>query len=151
LISTAEQRFERAATKQVESLIRSIRQADQEVVGAALVSGSSRVLPAIDAILKSHALIHTAEGELFRRVLENACEGCALRSARVPSKGIFAHAAIAPGTSESGVRARIAKLGKASGPPWAIDQKEAAMAAIVCLRSAKMLDAKAQRRGTQQA
>src|SRR5712691_293815 len=45
-----------------------------QVTACGLLLSSARPLPVLAAILASHALIHTAEGELFRDVLTYASE-----------------------------------------------------------------------------
>src|SRR5262249_45869106 len=39
---------------------------------AAVLAGAGRPLPALDAILRSHPLVHAAEGELYRDALARA-------------------------------------------------------------------------------
>ena len=41
----------------------------------------------LESILKSHALIHTAEGEFFRNALVEACEHCGHSGVRSQGKG----------------------------------------------------------------
>src|SRR5262249_55633322 len=50
----------------------------QTVAACGLLLASGRPLPALPAILKSHALIHTADGEHFRAALTHAAGGCGL-------------------------------------------------------------------------
>ena len=48
------------------------------VVGCAILLASGRALPSLSKILASHALVHTAEGEFFRKVVREACEHCGI-------------------------------------------------------------------------
>jgi hypothetical protein len=70
-----------------------------------------------------HIRAHAAEGVLFRRVLEAAAErnGVACRGFDEKELG-------AP-------NAKIAALGKKAGPPWRADERAAAAAAWLALRS----------------
>ena len=53
------------------------------VVAAGILFAAGQALPDLPAILRSHALIHTAEGEFYREVLMRACEACSLPVMRV--------------------------------------------------------------------
>ncbi len=101
--------------------------------GTALVSGSARPLPSLETIVRSHALVHAAEGELYRAVLAAASEACGLAVVRVPGKELAARAAKAVRSSEPVLARRVAAIGKASGRPWTVDQKEATLAAWLLL------------------
>lgn len=92
------------------------------VEACAILRASGKPLPEIAAILASHALIHTAEGELFRDVLAWAAGECHLPVTFVREKEL------APDL----VR-RVEPLGKKVGPPWTQDQKFAAAAALMSL------------------
>ena len=104
------------------------------VKGAAILSGSARPLPPLESILRSHPLVHTAEGELYRQAVTRACEALGIPVIRIPAKGLEACAANALGTGAGELRARLAAAGKASGKPWAAEQRECALAAWVALR-----------------
>jgi hypothetical protein len=101
--------------------------------GAAILLSSARPLPDLDEILASHALIHTAEGELFRQAFRHAFE-----SLEVPVTGIRecdlderAHEAF--GKLAKQVRKNIDGMRRVLGPPWTQDEKRAALAAAIVL------------------
>lgn len=75
-------------------------------VTLAAVPKPKRALPALDVILAAHPLIHTAEGELFRAAIEDACRAVGLK--------VVAPAPVAPSELEK------------PGPPWGKDQRDAA-------------------------
>src|SRR5262245_26495009 len=54
----------------------------------AVVLGKQPALPALDAIIRSHAMIHTAEGELWRALFAEACgvHGLEVHRAVAPTK-----------------------------------------------------------------
>ena len=56
--------------------------------GAVSYSAPARRLPGLEGILASHALIHTAEGEMFREVLVWAAHECRLAVTGVREKGL---------------------------------------------------------------
>lgn len=118
LIESSEARFVAIARDSIEGLLGELRGC--EVVGSGIVAGNPKPLPPLDAILKSHALVHAAEGELYRRVVARACEAC-----RIPARMVA--------LKNGGHAAEIAAMGKKSGRPWAADQKEAALAALLVL------------------
>jgi hypothetical protein len=108
--------------------------AQYEVTTAAILSGSGRPLPELAGILKSHALIHTAEGELFRDVLVQAAGNCGLAVTRVREKEIWERGAATMKMPD--LRERIDGLKKIVGPPWSADEKLAAVAGWIALASA---------------
>jgi hypothetical protein len=101
---------------------------------------SGRPLPALAGILASHPLLHTAEGEMFRDALRRGAERCGLRVCAVRQRDAYDHAAEMLGMKAAGVRDRIAALGREVGPPWSEDQKLAAVAAWVFLRTRELRD-----------
>jgi len=102
-------------------------------VGAACVLlSSARPLPDLKAILASHALIHTAEGEFYRGALSVACVESGLKTSGVKEKELWDAAAMLK-LSRSEMEARIAELGKSVGPPWRQDEKLCALASWIAL------------------
>ncbi|MEW6270912.1 MAG: hypothetical protein AB1689_16635, partial [Thermodesulfobacteriota bacterium] len=83
-----------------------------------------------------HVRMHKAEGELFRDVLVAGARACALEATTLPEKSALDAAARILGVTRAGLDARLAALGKAAGPPWGKDQKEAAAAALAALARA---------------
>jgi len=80
-----------------------------------------------------HIRAHAAEGVLFRRVLEVAAE----RNG-VVCRGFSDKELGAP-------NAKIKALGKKAGPPWRADERAAAMAAWLALRSVGLLPARGEK------
>src|ERR1019366_8694516 len=87
--------------------VEALRSQRHEVAGCGVVLSSAKALPGLEGILASHALIHTAEGEMFRDVLMWAARECHLPVAAVREKGI-----------EPASLLRLGSLGKAIGPPY---------------------------------
>jgi hypothetical protein len=135
MIAAATEEFARAAAKLVAELIAELAAAGRRVEVAAIIGEAAKRQPAIESILKSHALIHAAEGELYRSVFAGASAACGLHTLRIAPKELASSARAALGVSEVALGEQLAALGKSSGRPWAADQKESALAAIVALAS----------------
>src|SRR5260370_14637974 len=73
----------RLALSSLRSLQTELAEGDFKIVRSAVLLASGRALPVLEQILASHALIHTADGELFRDSLRAACPRC-----RFPLQGI---------------------------------------------------------------
>jgi hypothetical protein len=115
------------------SLVAQLARADVTVAGAGILFASERSLPNIAAILRSHELMHTAEGEFFREVLVAAAEQCALAVTRVKEREIWDRATSLFRLPVADLQARIDALGKTLGPPWRQDEKLASLAAWIAL------------------
>lgn len=93
-----------------------------QVRACAILLGSGRVSSDLAKTLASHPMIHTAEGELYRDTIREACRRC----------GLAIH-----GLKEREVRlqlAEAAEFGKGLGPPWRADEKLCTLAALSVLR-----------------
>jgi hypothetical protein len=113
-----------------------IARLDARIVAARLVAAPAKRLPPVESILKSHALVHAAEGELYRRVFAGAAAALGARPERVPPDQLAGSAAAALGLTPAKLAARLAAMGKASGRPWAAEQKQAALVAWLALATA---------------
>jgi len=123
----------RVALTSLRSLQKDVAGGDFKIVRAALLLASGRALPRLDQILVSHALIHTADGELFRDSLRAACAQCDLPVEGIKEKELFAAASKTLGVQPAVLQRRVAALGKALGPPWSQDEKFAALGAWLTL------------------
>ena len=133
LIRSSTAKFERHALEGLRDLVGSLRAGGREIVAAGILSGGGKALPPLASIVRSHALVHAAEGELYRQVFRRACEGCGIASVPIGARDLEKRAASSLGTAPAQLAARLAALGKASGKPWAKDQKECALAAWIAL------------------
>lgn len=105
-------------------------------VRCVVLTASGRELPALRSVLASHALIHAAEGDHFRDALARAAAARGIPVERISRKELPACASETVGVSAKAAAARVAAMGKAIGPPWAADQKLAALAGWVALAKA---------------
>jgi hypothetical protein len=123
----------RLALSALRSLQRDLAEGDFKLVRGALLLASGRALPALQQILASHALIHTADGELFRDSLRAACARFDLPVHGIREKELFAMASKAFDMQPAALKRSIAALGKSLGPPWSQDEKYAALGAWLSL------------------
>ena len=119
-----------------------LREQSCELSHAALLLSSGRPLPKeLAEILASHALIHTADGELFREALIEASIRCGCSMFMEKEKTLLDTASRAFDLSPQELSARLGGLGAALGAPWTQDEKLAAAAAWLSLvpsRAARM-------------
>ena len=123
----------RLSRQAFHGVIDELRRKNYEAVSCGVVLGSGRPLPALDKVLASHALIHTAEGEFYRNALVEAGAHCGLQVTGVKERELFERGAAQLHLSVKQVERCIAELGKPIGPPWTQDQKYAALVAWLAL------------------
>lgn len=126
---------QRLACDSIRALAESLRARDYRIERCALLTASGRELPGLEKILAAHPLIHTAEGEFFRRAIWTACESAKIAVSAVREHDLEKEAKAALGKSMAGVMKQIANMGKTLGPPWTQDHKKAALAAWMVLAS----------------
>jgi hypothetical protein len=110
------------AAEAISATVEALQARGHEVAACAVLTGSGKALPALDRVLASHALIHTAEGEMFREALRWAANECRLPVTALREKDLSASSL-----------ERIGSLGRLIGPPWTQDQKHPAVAALTAL------------------
>jgi hypothetical protein len=138
LVSRSLETADRLAASAVAAAVETRRKDGQEIAGAGLLLSSSRPLPKeLAKVLASHALIHSAEGEMYRDVLRSGCEKAGVEVAGWRERDIVADAAERLKLAPEAIQARLAALGKPLGPPWTQDQKLASLAAWLVLRAGK--------------
>jgi len=121
------------AQRALHAAIDELRKSGHEVAGCGILLASGRPAPALAAILASHALIHTAEGELFRDALKYASERCKLPVTAVKERDLFERAGVELRIPSGELQRRVAEMGRAIGPPWRQDQKLAALVGWLAL------------------
>jgi hypothetical protein len=102
------------------------------VAGALAVKDKALNAP-LRAILASHALIHAAEGELFRGAIGSALEAGGIEVKHPRASEVRERAAAALGLDPDELDGWLAKVGRTAGRPWAKDHKEACLAALIAL------------------
>jgi hypothetical protein len=106
-----------------------------ELVLCGLLRASGRPLPALGKVLASHALIHTADGELFREAILHASARCGLREFTIKEKELLDVAGRTFRVKPADLLQRVTDLGRPLGAPWSQDEKFATLAAWLALRS----------------
>jgi hypothetical protein len=140
LVESARAIVNQAAHKAIKELLQSIR---IEVCAAGIPSSAKQAddgtsMP-LEKILESHALIHAAEGRLFRRAVVDACERCGVPAVLIPARDVWRQVAELCGMEEGQFRREVDAIGKQIGPPWTADQK---LATAAGLTAAAMLGAR---------
>jgi hypothetical protein len=125
----------RLARQAFREVIEELGLAGYRAAACGLLLASGRPLPALPAILASHALIHTADGELFRDALAAAGQENGWTIIRVKEKEVPAVAAAGLRVPAEELQRRVNALGRSLGPPWTVDQKLAAIAGWLALAS----------------
>lgn len=123
----------RLAERGLGDAIAEVRRRGHEIVGCGILLGSGREGSSLATILSSHPLIHTADGNHFRDALRRASEGYGLPVTAVREREVAPHAAAVLGVGADRLLRRVVELGRAIGPPWGKDQKNAALVAWVAL------------------
>ena len=119
-----------AAVRQARVAFDALRKS-QPLVAAGIPVSAGKLPSDLAAILGSHPLIHTAEGVFYREALAAAAADCGIEVVRIPLRELPERFAAALKTNDAGARGWLQEAGRALGPPWARDQKDAAMAAVV--------------------
>jgi hypothetical protein len=124
---------ERMAQRALRALVDELRAKGYQVKGCGLLLGSGRPLGSLAATLASHALIHAAEGNLFREALQHASQHCRLPVTGTRERELHSAAVKALRMPLGKLQASLVAMGRTVGPPWALDQKHAALAAWIAL------------------
>ena len=137
LVEAAERIAAEQAAVGIERTVREARDEGAGVRSCAVVAGAFVGAP-LESILRSHALAHAGEGRLYQDALLQGAEACGLEAVAVPKRSIWEEGAAALGVPQDDLSQWINKLRRKLGPPWAEDQKLAALAAWTALaRSAR--------------
>ena len=123
----------RLAGRAFDEVLAELKKGKHPVIACGLLLASGRPLPALEAILASHALIHTADGELFRDALAAAAQERGLPMTRLREKEIFSLASADLRIPEEEIARCLKDIGRSIGAPWTQDQKLAALAAWVAV------------------
>jgi hypothetical protein len=124
------------AAEGVASMLAQLGERGYRALVAGILLGAGRPLPELAATLRSHALIHTAEGEFFREAVRAASERCSLAVIGIREREVWERGAAAVGLAADDLRRRIDALGRTLGPPWTQDEKLAALAGWTALAEA---------------
>jgi len=121
------------ACQAIRSAQTSLREQGCELKFCALLQASGRPLPSLPQILASHALIHSADGELFREAVLHAGNRCGLELFTAKERDLPKTASHELCLEPEHIARILVGLGAGLGPPWTQDEKLAALAAWLSL------------------
>jgi hypothetical protein len=98
-----------------------------------LLLSAGKPLPNLTQILASHALIHTADGQLFREAVLSASQDCGLATFTDREYILAETACQTLHLRPNGLTCRLTDLGSGLGPPWSQDEKLSALVAWLSL------------------
>ncbi len=136
-ISRVQTEAKRLAHCAIHGLQRSLQNQGYELSRCGLLLASARPLPDLEKILASHALIHTADGELFREALLHASARCGLPVLSVKERELLDRAGQTLRLKPADLARRVTELGRPLGSPWSQDEKFASLAAWLSLSRRK--------------
>ena len=116
-----------SATSAIEDLAASLGS-----VAAIGVVGGDRWLPELPRILAKHALLHAADRNLYEQAVIERATLAGLPVTSVPATGKLIDDASR--TLGVDLPRSLEALGKAAGPPWQKDHREATAAALLALQ-----------------
>jgi hypothetical protein len=125
----------RLAYRAIRELAARTQEQGVKLTRCGLLLASGRPLPPLEKILASHALIHTADGELFREGLLHAGARCGLQEFTIKEKELLDRAGLVFRAKPNELLRRVTELGRDFGAPWSQDEKFATLAAWLTLRS----------------
>jgi len=121
------------ASDAIRALIDDLGKRSSRPRAAGILDSSGRKGDNLAAVLASHALIHTADGDHFREALAEGCHRCGLAVVRVRQRDLVDRAAATLRQSPARLAAAVLTMGKPLGAPWGADQKSAALLAWLLL------------------
>jgi hypothetical protein len=119
------------AVREMKATVQRESERKNEVKACGVLVGSPMPDWSVAEILAVHFRMHKAEGVLFREALIHAAKDCKLKALEIPEKEIMAHAEHKLKIPALELSKQLSAIGKAAGPPWGKDQKDAALAAMI--------------------
>ena len=134
-VAGVEKESQDLAYRVIRGMQTELRKQDIDLTRCALLLASGKALPSFENILASHALIHTADGELFREALSRGAKRCGLEAASIKEKELLESAKQVLRLQPAILLRRVTELGKSFGSPWSQDEKFAVVATWLALAS----------------
>jgi len=134
-ISRMQAEARRLAYRAIRELESRTREQGMKLTRCGLLLASGRPLPVLEKILASHALIHTADGELFREAILHASGRYGLRDFTVKERELLDRAGKAFRLESEVLLRRVTELGRPFGSPWSQDEKFATLAAWLAAKA----------------
>jgi hypothetical protein len=121
----------KSAVREMKAAVERESDRKNEVKACAVLVGTPMPDWNVAEILAVHFRMHKAEGVLFRDALIRAAKECKLKAIEIPEKEIMEHAERKLNIPAPELSKQLGVIGKAAGPPWGRDQKDAALAAMI--------------------
>jgi hypothetical protein len=135
LVERARAAARTVARSAIQDVLCNLRSGGAKSDVCGVLSGSTAVPEDLSEILRSHPLIHAAEGALFQQAIVAGCESCGLRVTAAREREVWSRAAAAWGLREPGLRKEVDGLRKSVGAPWSADHKASTAIALLALKS----------------
>ena len=132
-VSRMQSEARRLAHRAISGLQSDLQKQGMALKSCGLILASGNPLPHLEKILASHALIHTADGELFREAIVHASARSGLAMCTVKERELVDRAGQAFRMNSRALLERVAELGRPLGAPWSQDEKFAMLAAWLAL------------------
>ncbi|HJN51119.1 MAG: hypothetical protein QGI68_20280 [Pseudomonadales bacterium] len=146
-IAAAQKLIQSVKESAVTNAVRHVRQlqldlgSECDLVAMTVRADPERKLPeTVAEILRHHPSVHAADGILYREALRQAGSIQRMNVASFPRKKTMDHFADTLGTDVDRLNVLLKEIGKALGPPWQMDHKVAASAAMTVLYDYDRLD-----------
>jgi hypothetical protein len=134
-VRSVEKESRELALTGIRALQQELGRVEYSLRGGSLLLAAGRKLPDFAKILASHALIHTADGELFRESLRFAGGRAKVTLNEIVERDLLRLASQHLGKRPESLKRKLTALGKSLGPPWTQDEKLSALAAWLVLVS----------------
>ena len=134
-VAQVEKEARQLAHRMIHGMQSEFEKLEIKLTRGSLLMASGRPLPSFEKILASHALIHTADGELFREALSWAAKRCGIEIVGLKERGLLECARQSLHIQPAALLRRVTELGKPFGSPWSQDEKFATLAAWLALAS----------------
>jgi hypothetical protein len=131
-VQPLERRIEDVATEALEEIIGELRVRGFAISGVGIVGSPDRNLARIG---NAHIRAHAAEGILFRRVLEVAASNHNLRWRSFSDRRFDEVATVELSPRAPDMKVSLTQIGRAAGKPWRADERVAATAAWIVLKT----------------
>jgi hypothetical protein len=119
----------------LQGVVESLKERNYDVVASGIIVANKPFSAELGAIVKSHALIHSAEGALFRGAMQHASERLKIRVIEVPAGELETRASSLLGVSTKELAERLVAIGRAAGKPWSKDQRDSFLVALLASSS----------------
>ncbi|HKF58247.1 MAG TPA: hypothetical protein VKJ45_22580 [Blastocatellia bacterium] len=123
------------ALRGLKDLIDEMHCGGYRISGCGILLAAGKPLPALSSILASHALIHTAEGELYRAAIIHTSDRLKIPTTAIKERELFEEGAMRLRMTPDALQNLTNDIGRAIGPPWRQDQKYAAIVAWLALKA----------------